>query len=149
MASTLALALTACLPLPQEAAAPPLRVRLFDRMEVARFEGAAPKLATACDPERTLALGFEPASRPTAWLGRRDGRNVKWESDPWKLATLTADGGVHGGGSGPDCRRTRATSRCSCRRVRCAATGCAGASASPTTPPPTRPPRARSRVSSS
>jgi arylsulfatase A-like enzyme len=66
-------------------------------MDQARFEGDAPRFATACDPERTLALGFEPGAKPVAWLGRRDGRNVNWESDPWKLATLTADGGVHGG----------------------------------------------------
>jgi arylsulfatase len=77
----------------------PRRIRLFDRMDIARIEGRI-EPSTAEPKERVdRNLGFEPGFETTqrAWLGHRIGRTAKFEDETWKLATITPDSGVTGG----------------------------------------------------
>src|SRR5688572_7712522 len=83
-----------------ETAPAPRRLRVFDRMQDARIEGRTPPPpAASAEPVRS-ELGFEPgfAASHRAWLGRRiDRQRTHWETETWKLASLPAAGGVHGG----------------------------------------------------
>jgi arylsulfatase A-like enzyme len=88
----------------------PRRVRLFDHMAHAKWtrpDPAAPAESDVAAAASTRSLGFEASTPCKLWLGRPAGRDVKWASDPAevaRLASLVAEGGVHGGALrlGPD-----------------------------------------------
>src|SRR5262245_33251184 len=77
----------------------PVRIRLFDRMDEARVEGRLEPSPSSPREHAKTALGFEPgfAAAHRAWLAKPNGRNATWLPATWEQATLTKDGGLHGG----------------------------------------------------
>ncbi|MDP6409772.1 MAG: sulfatase [Planctomycetota bacterium] len=80
-----------------EAGPPVVRVRLFDLMDRARFEGVEAPRAGESEAQAVAAWDFDGSSPPVLWRATTDSRGMRYREGGGELAGVEPSGGVRGG----------------------------------------------------